>query len=208
VRYEADLPTQVHVTQAGETVRVPAQVRDISPGGVQLCTDRPFQPGQIVSLELPAAGGDEDQTVLACVVRTAPEADGQWAIGCAFSRELSEADLEAFGIGKPQGAAADQRTWVRHESNLTVTFIAIGAGDGRSAMAKVLNVSASGIGLLVSEAIEAGSLLQLDLHDPQGRFVRTILACVVHSTRRSSGELVAGCNFIRELGEAELEALL
>jgi hypothetical protein len=38
--------------------------------------------------------------------------------------------------------------------------------------------------------------------------VRSILACIVHTTVRAGGELAAGCNFIRELGEEELNALL
>ena len=49
---------------------------------------------------------------------------------------------------------------------------------------------------------------------PAGKLVpecpakRTILACVVHVTTQASGEWALGCNFIRELSEEDLKALV
>src|ERR1700682_3884194 len=70
VRFPADLKTNVQL--AGGAVqenRVSARVRDISVGGANLLVDRPFETGQMLSLELPQVGNEDSRTVLACVVR-------------------------------------------------------------------------------------------------------------------------------------------
>jgi c-di-GMP-binding flagellar brake protein YcgR len=208
VRYQADLETRVQLAQGRDEDRVSARVRDVSIGGANLVTDQVFQPGQILSLELPAAADDDLQIVLACVVRVAKQGDGQWSLGCVFARELSSEDLERFGAGKTKPAGDDQRTWVRYDIAVTASYQRIGDADGETYTAQVLNLSASGVGLLLNDPIEPGCLINLTLHGKHGAPVRTILACIVHSTLRAGGELAVGCNFIRELGEDELQALL
>jgi hypothetical protein len=183
-----------------------AQICDVSVGGTRLVVDRPIQPGKMLRLELP--GDSEPKVVLACVVRVVPLVNGRWSLGCAFSRELSGADLARFGARPARSPEEDQRSYVRHECTLTASYHRIGEDNALPGTAKVLNVSSSGIGLLLNEALEAGSLINLHLHNSQGALVRTILACVVHSTVRVSGDLVVGCNFIRELGVSELKELL
>jgi hypothetical protein len=83
-------------------------------------------------------------------------------------------------------------------------------GDSRTDAlpVKVLNISATGIGLVVNPDVETGALLNVDLFDKSGRKVCAILACAVHSSQGSTGEHAVGCNFIRELTEEELESLL
>src|SRR5262249_8344078 len=89
VRYPADVLANVQPAQNAELEnRVCARVRDISLGGANLLVDRPFEAGQMLTLELPERDAHDKQTVLACVVRAVPESDGQWALGCVFSREL------------------------------------------------------------------------------------------------------------------------
>src|SRR5262249_57524342 len=73
--------------------------------------------------------------------------------------------------------------------------------------AGVVNISANGIGLLLDRPVENGTLLSLALRSPTTHSSHTILACVVHVTSRP-GEWTVGCNFIRELSEADLKALL
>lgn len=207
VRYDAALKTQVQVTHSGQMERVAAEVHDVSIGGANLVTDRAFEPGQLLSVELPGADG-QVQLVLACVVRCAPLGSGHWSLGCAFSRELASSELERCGADSTAPSPEDQRSWVRHPCNLKAAYERVGEGDEQTYDAQVLNVSASGVGLIVNEAVEPGSLINLRLYSPAGDLLRTILACVVHSTQRPSGERVIGCNFIRELGDEELAALL
>jgi c-di-GMP-binding flagellar brake protein YcgR len=207
MRYEADLDAHVQLAQESHAERVSARVRDISLGGINLITDRVFQAGQILSIELPGPD-DEQQVVLACVVRVAVQRDGAWSLGCVFSRELTVQDLEKVGAQKAKPAPGDQRSWVRYDTTTTATYQRIGDEHGQTHIAQVLNVSASGVGLLLREPVEPGSLINLSLQGKHGQPVRSILACVVHTTVRAGGELAVGCNFIRELAEDELQILL
>ncbi len=209
VRYPADVATQVHLA-AGEVKerRVSARVWDISVGGANLLVDCAFEAGQLLSLELPQSGDKGTQTVLACVVRVAKEKEDQWALGCVFARELTDEDLQYFGARRVRQPASDKRTWKRFTTNLQAQFQKIGDPENRTFTAQVINLSASGVGLSVMAAIEAGALLSVDLVGTGGKVVRTILACVVHVTKQTTGEYALGCNFIRELDEEDLKALI
>jgi hypothetical protein len=206
VRYRADAMANVQQTQGLEN-RVWAKVRDISLGGASLLVECRFETGQMLTLELPQRDDGERRTVLACVVRAVPQGDGQWELGCVFSRELSDADLKGSGAKRARHAPTDQRTWVRFASNLKATYQQIGDPENRSYPAQVINLSASGVGLGVAAAVDAGTLLSVDLVGAEGSSARTILACVVQVTTQASGWAL-GCNFIRELSEQDLMALI
>lgn len=206
VRYAADMPGNVRVgDQAGE--KTLAHVRDLSLGGANLEVDRPLPLGQMLTLEL--TGEDaETRAVLACVVRVQESAANQWSLGCVFARELADDDLTRFGARKLPAPPADSRTWTRFACDLQAAYRKVGDPLLLSHPAKVLNISANGIGLSVQPSINTGALLNVDLLDRTGRMVRTILACVVHTTQRAGGDYAIGCNFIRELGDDELQSLL
>jgi hypothetical protein len=209
VRYPAEART--NVLPAGEPVpqnRVSAKVRDISVGGANLLVDRRFDPGEMVSVELPRGADREAATVLACVVRAEPEGDGEWTLGCVFARELSAEDFKGFGAEPDRGASTDQRAWTRYAANLRAKFQKTGDPDNRTYVARVLNLSASGVGLEVTTRTDAGELLSVDLIGADGSVARTILSCVVHVTCQSTGVWHLGCNFIRELGDEDLELLV
>ena len=65
-----------------------------------------------------------------------------------------------------------------------------------------------GVGLLVEQRIEVGSLLNVKMPGPKGRPAYKMLACVVHVANLAEGEWLAGCTFIRELSADELQPLL
>lgn len=207
VRYTADLDGTVQLADGSDQTKRPAKVRDLSLGGANLILDHALQAGQIIRLEMPA-GDDEVRTLLACIVRVQPEGPGEWSLGCVFSRELSQDDLETFGAQRVKHDPADQRTWVRFSCDLQAKFQRIGDPEAVTHTARVLNISASGIGFLADQPLDAGSLLNLDLCDKAGQLVRSILGCVVHTTLRANGEQAVGCNFIRQLTEEELHSLL
>jgi c-di-GMP-binding flagellar brake protein YcgR len=207
LRYTANLSAQVHLAHEVNSQRVAVQVRDLSLGGASLQVQVPFETGQLLTVELPTQN-NELRTVLACVVRVVSEQAQNWLIGCVFSRELSSEDLEAFGARRVEPGEADQRRWKRFACDHPSQYQVVGDPENRSYSAQILNISASGIGLQVNHPLEAGALLSLDLLDREGQPVRSILACVVHTTLRASGECALGCNFIRELAEDELRSLL
>ena len=207
VRYATDLHGNVQLAQPQDSEKILAKVRDLSRGGAKLLVDRLVQPGQMLTLELPAETG-EIRTVLACVVRVGVEQGGSWSLGCVFSRELSHDDLGIFGAHKGQAAKDDQRTWKRFTSSLSARYRKVGDPLDTAKPAEVLNISANGIGLSVQPSLEAGALVNVDLLDKTGRIVRTMLACVVHTSQRAGGDYAVGCNFIRQLSEESLQALL
>ena len=127
------------------------------------------------------------------------------ALAC---RELSEADLQSLGANRERPEQDEQRQWKRFETNITATVQQVTTAEQTPCAAKVLNVSVSGVGLLVDRVIENGALLSVELHNAAATIDRTLLACVVHVSRRAAGEWALGCNFIRSLGEDDLKALL
>ena len=209
VRFAADLQGNLHLAQDKDADSILAKVRDLSVGGANLLVDRAVRLGQMVTLELPS-DREEVYSVLACVVRVHAHADGTWSLGCVFSRELSPEDLQRVGAEKQAADASDLRTWVRFTCKLQASYRKVGAATVGEApnSAQILNISANGIGLAVQPALHAGTLLNVDLLDMHGNTVRTLLACIVHTTRRAGGDFALGCNFIRVLSEEELQSLL
>jgi hypothetical protein len=208
LRHPADLETSVKPAAAPDGTRLSARVRNISLGGINLLGSRAFTPGELLSVELP---GDSEATrcnVLACVVHCAEERPGEWSLGCTFSRELSDDDLATFGARREATDRADQRQWKRFPASITATFALVTADEPRPEPAKVLNVSATGVGLVAEREVENGTLLSVELHNAAGTIERTMLACVVHVNRHPDGGWALGCNFIRSLSEEELQALV
>ena len=62
--------------------------------------------------------------------------------------------------------------------------------------------------LQVNRDIPTGAMLNAELEGGTTHAAKTILACVVHVLTQTSGERILGCNFIRELSEADLTALV
>ena len=207
VRYATDLQSNVQLPEKGFQDKIEANVRDLSQGGANLVVDRQLSLGQMLTLDLPTGKG-EVHSVLACVVRAAPDEAGKWSLGCVFSRELTNADLGRFGAQKRQADDSDQRVWVRYDCAVKASYRKFGEPASEAQPVQVLNISASGIGLMVKSNLEAGALINVDLLDKNGRKVCAILACIVHITVRAGGENALGCNFIRELTEEELQSLL
>lgn len=206
VRYEADVETACGTSDAeGETL--PARIRDISRGGMKLVLGRPCELGTMLTVGLPVVEGRSPLTVLACVVHVTPLSDGEWAMGCNFARELSGEDLQAFGARKARTTPPDSRNWERFACNVKASYHAILDPASTSWPAKVLNISARGVGLLVGREVRPGTLISAELHGATRPVVLHILACVVHVTARSADEWILGCDFIHELNERDLEAL-
>src|SRR5438045_1407087 len=65
VRFPADLETTVQPAGKAEVVRLAARVRNVSLGGVSLSVDRAFEPGDLLSVELPGATDESRCKLLA-----------------------------------------------------------------------------------------------------------------------------------------------
>src|SRR5580765_620719 len=153
VRFPADLETALKIPGGLDTSRLAVRVRNVSLGGVNLLSSRAFQPGDMITVELPGADDHTACQVLACVVHCVEEQPGEWSLGCTFSRELSDDDLSSFGARRERHDSADQRTWKRFPSKITATFQQVATNEQTPSPAKVLNISPTGVGLLVDRAI-------------------------------------------------------
>ena len=206
IRYPADLETNVQLSPRTLPIKSPARIRDLSRGGANLLLDHEVQPGQVIHLEIPHPT-EGDFSILACVVRAQREPSGKWALGCVFARELPQDDLQELGASRVRHAPEDKRIWMRFPTALRASFNPISAHDGPAIEAEVYNLSANGVGLLVTGRIEPGVLLNVKLTSHDRVVTRTLLSCVVHVSQRE-GQWALGCNFIRELSDEDLRAMI
>ena len=145
--------------------------------------------------------------MLACVVHCDTAGDNEWHVGCSFSAELDDDDLGCFGAVKARPLGPDGRNWTRFPCDVTATVQRLADADPKRYQARVRDISASGVALVLDDDIPTGTLLNAELHGASDRTF-TILACVVHVTTAPEGGHVLGCNFIRELSEADLQTLM
>ena len=209
VRYPCAVRTTLQPVNGAEPVRLSGRVCNISRGGISLVVARAFEPGDMLGVDLPSPDSDATYTVLACVIHATPEPGGDWVVGCTFAQELSDAELRAFGGQRRKSPAPeDQRAWVRFPCRVKAACQLVSGVPEPPWPVEVLNISPSGIGLRVERPVETGALLSLDLQDVTGRVTTSMLACVVHVEEPRDGRRALGCNFIRELTDEELQALL
>jgi c-di-GMP-binding flagellar brake protein YcgR len=204
VRHPCDLQTQYEHAN-GDDAPLTARIVDISRGGVKIVVNRAHAPGSLISIELPGPGGKTGFAALACVVHDREVGANEWMLGCSFSKELTEEQLRAFAA---EAASLDKRNWRRCPVNVTASVQVTNSGDPTRWPAKVVDLSPGGVALSVDRDIRNGTLLTTDLCAANGHIVSTILACVVHLTVQDDGTRRLGCNFIRELKESDLLALL
>lgn len=207
LRYAADLNTRCAEIGDDGVTGIAARISDISRGGLKVIASNRFEPGTVLSVELPSVSGESALAVLACVVRAQPLGDMEWAMGCRFSGELSEEQLQAFGAARARPTPPDARSWSRFPCEAKAVYQCVGDRDSSPRSGRVLNISTAGMALLTGEEIAIGELLSTQLHDATDKTIVTILACVVHVQRTEEGR-VLGCNFIRELTDTDLKALL
>jgi hypothetical protein len=205
VRFPSGLQTALRPAGGPDGPRLGARVQDVSRGGIRLVVDRPFEAGELLSVELPEAEGRPPSTVLACVVRAAAAEGGAWLVGCTFAAELADDDLDLFGARRAPGPGTQQREWVRFPCRARASFQVVRA-PAAPAEAEVLNVSAGGVGLRAGADLQVGELLSVELSGGD-RPALTTLACVVRVSVEPDGTRLLGCNFIGELADDDLRAL-
>jgi PilZ domain len=82
-----------------------AQVRDISVAGIGLVLSRRFEPGMILTIDLPRTSPRFSPMLLARVVHATEQREGEWVIGCEFANHLSPEDLRVYvEEGRPRGS--------------------------------------------------------------------------------------------------------
>jgi hypothetical protein len=73
-----------------------AKVRNLSAGGISLVVDRDFEPQSVLTVQLVNTERNVACSLKVRVVYTVPHPSGDWILGGAFTRQLSEEELKAF----------------------------------------------------------------------------------------------------------------
>ena len=104
---------------------------------------------------------------------------------------------------------AERRVRVRHATDRDSMCQ---RGEGRLDqawwMARVVDISTTGIGVILRQRFPSGTLLTIELQNSTGDLSRTLQSKVVHTTPSPEGGWVSGCAFISPLTEEELKVLL
>ncbi len=105
-------------------------------------------------------------------------------------------------------SARDRRASVRHVPRRAAAACDVEVPEKEERWsAVVLDVSATGFGLLIDRPFPPGTILEVDLEDATGA-MRTVTLRVVRVTPRGVGHWLLGCSVEGQLEKAELESLL
>jgi hypothetical protein len=187
---------------------MPARLRNVSRSGVNLVVPRAVPEGTMLRVTLPVSEGGPQTTVLACVTNIHKFAEGLWSLGCVFSLELSESEMRLLGGEKAPSKSGDQRAWVRSPASGTVSYRVLPGNQSSQKTAELVNLAPAGIGIIVSDRLEAGSMITLTIPRRDGGPERQLLAYAVYVTDHQEGKWAVGCNFLHELTEKELTDLV
>ena len=102
---------------------------------------------------------------------------------------------------------AERRAAVRYPSQSATACHPVPDGDVLCS-ARVVDISTTGVGLVVDRFVEPETLLAIELPSDGPTPGYTLLVEVRHATARGEGEWRLGCSFARELSEDELRWLL
>jgi hypothetical protein len=80
--------------------------------------------------------------------------------------------------------------------------------ESQSQRAWILNLSATGIGLLLDGPLDVGAQLIIHLKSATTGAFFDLPARVVHATVQANGEWLIGCELAEKLGQDDLDALL
>lgn len=117
--------------------------------------------------------------------------------------------LQALMPSGPARAGAERRASVRWRSMPPGPGRVVLTDSAETLDVQVLDLSFSGIGLLLPRRLELDTLLLIDLETRDERHVPLqLLARVARVALRKGGGWITGCAFFSDLSDAELEALL
>src|SRR5262245_41469035 len=94
VRHRVDGVVNVSPSIGGSGPRWRGRIRDVSRGGLNLSAERRFEKNTFLTIRVEDDDGDEMLCLFAKVVYVNAQPDGNWSVGCRFTKEMSERDLQ------------------------------------------------------------------------------------------------------------------
>ncbi len=118
---------------------------------------------------------------------------------------VQTATLPPKSSGQPK---VERRAAVRFGCDLDSRCRRITTGEKDFWSGKILNISATGIGLMVGRRFELGTLLGITLQGNDENSVHTVMARVANVRREEGNRWILGCAFTTRLSEDEILALV
>lgn len=193
----------------------PAQVRDISRGGIALLLNAPIKRGTILTVQLEGVPPACAEPLLVRVTHAA-EQGGKWLAGCTFTSGLTETQVQALlqSVDTPpargpveapaapkavrpadpfvQGSARERRSSPRRSGSIIQVLISRISGAARF-QGWVADRSLGGLGLTVPCPFTAGSLLKIRVQSAPESIPWVQIR--VKTCRPRGKEWVLGCEF-------------
>ncbi len=105
--------------------------------------------------------------------------------------------------------AVERRAWVRYPAAIDGACQPLVQGSiNQRWPARISNLSARGVGLILDTPIGVGSLISVELPRVRGADVRRLLARVVRVAAEGDGRWCLGCTFSIRLSDRELQEFL
>lgn len=184
------------------------RIRDISSLGLGLVLPEEVRPGLLLDIDLENKSGNWLGAVRGRVVHTLRLADGSWLAGCAFVSELDNAELRCFQAERIRSQTGDARRWVRFPCNVETICYTCETAPGERRPARVLNVSAGGLGLLLPCEFSPGTVLRIELPAEVAQPARLLLIRVVHCVEAPGRGWLLGCEFANQLDNDQIQSML
>ncbi len=83
-RFPVNRQASCRVMAADDTAFQPAELQNVSTGGIKVLLPRCYDEGTILTVALTDQDGRSERAFLVRVVRVSDQADGRCALGCAF----------------------------------------------------------------------------------------------------------------------------
>jgi hypothetical protein len=209
VRHSRRMKIPCSVQHISEEGPWDAVVLVVSVPAIRFLSVQPFRVGMHVSLELPDEEGHCPQRLLRLTMVKPQKDRPELLMDGLFFKELSQREVDllrarltpplARSVAPARPAMVGWKTAcrlvrVRHEGPWLITM---------------LDVSHSGIGMLMDRPLDAGTFLQIELPSIRRKHLKPRLVRVTHSKPMPGGEeWSVGGIFLRGLTEEELQALL
>jgi hypothetical protein len=100
-REKCDPPRAIHLFAKPQLGLIEAHIRNFSPRGLGIVTDRPFTTGTLLAVQRQRGQLGLTGMLTAKVRHVAVLPDGQWLLGCSLSRQLTNEELT--NLRMPQG---------------------------------------------------------------------------------------------------------
>lgn len=95
-RYPCNLATSCRLVASLPGDPVPARVRNISVGGMNLVMTQPFESGSLLFIELRSMTRNIVRTVQLRIIYSIEHPSGDWIAGASFVQPLTDEELKAF----------------------------------------------------------------------------------------------------------------